>query len=441
MFSRRSKDIVVSLTVGLAILSSTSGPLMAQDIEQLEPANNTIVANDLGHEHSSEAEKHDSHSHVNRETPENMLLEAANSYASDYKVAIDEATRRLHLQDSLDKTISKLEIAVGDRFAGAWIEHEPNYRAVIRLVGDSKNAVQGVESIIGESAIPIVFVYGAKSTMAEMTGKFDSGIDQLESSYSQLVGSEIDVKTGEVVLFVQSSSDMEKTAELDTLEQTLRPDAMKNLKLPVRIETSDAQVGDGHTRGGAHLSSCTSGFVVKDSNNVRGYITAGHCGDSQRYYEYGGTNYSTEFIGEIRDSDQDVQWHTTSHWEYPHFYASSTSSYRTLQSAKSRSQQIVGSYVCHRGKTTGYSCGNIVSKTFRPTYANACNGVRCASVWIRVKGRNLKCSPGDSGGPWFNAYTAYGLHKGASSSGTSAGDCNWAFYSATNYFGISLVFD
>ena len=228
----------------------------------------------------------------------------------------------------------------------------------------------------------------------------------------------------------------------DVTKEAIKRDAKELLGLPVRVESVDAPVEDGHTRGGAHLSDCTSGFVVRHpSTGTRGYITAGHCGNNQTYYEYGGVSYSTPFIGEIRDADQDVQWHTTSHIEFPHFYASSTTSHRSLQAQRNRNSQAVGGYVCHRGKTTGYSCGDIASKTFRPTYTNACPGVTCAAVWIRVEGPSLKCFPGDSGGPWFIAYTAYGIYKGQSSSGTSAAGCNWAFYMAANYFGIDLVFD
>jgi hypothetical protein len=210
----------------------------------------------------------------------------------------------------------------------------------------------------------------------------------------------------------------------------------------LRIEEVDAPVGDGHTRGGADLSTCTSGFVVRHpSNGVRGYITAGHCGNNQTYFEFGGTSYSTTFIDEIRDADQDVQWHTTPHIEQPRFYASSTTSHRPLTSRRTRSQQSVGGYVCHRGKTTGYSCGTIQTKTFAPTYTNACPGTTCSSVWVRVSGSSLECFPGDSGGPWFLVFRAYGIYKGQSSSGTTAAGCNWAFYMASNYFGIDLVYD
>ncbi len=364
---------------------------------------------------------------------EEQLMQSAQSYAVDHKVGVDEALRRLRMQGSLEDTLAKLEIAAGDRFAGAWIEHEPEFRAVVRLTGYSQELPADAQSLFANSSVPIKVVTGAEATLAELVDKIESTLPRLQRMHSQLASAEVDVRTGEIVLFMEQD---------EISEERMLSDARELLEFPVRIESVDAPVGDGHTRGGAHLSTCTSGFVVRHpSTGTTGYITAGHCGNNQTYFEYGGTSYSTTFIDEIRDADQDVQWHTTPHIELPHFYASSTTSYRPLEGQRNRSSQAVGGYVCHRGKTTGYSCGDIESKTFRPTYTNACPGVTCASVWIRVKGSSLKCYPGDSGGPWFLVYDAYGIYKGQSSSGTSAGACNWAFYMAPDYFGISLLFD
>jgi hypothetical protein len=361
------------------------------------------------------------------------LRESAMAYAEDHGVSLEEATRRLRLQGELEAALTELEDELRDRFAGAWIEHEPQFRGVVRLTGQGLELPDAARSIVEQTRPPIEFVDGADATVDQLVERLGTVLPRLKSRNERLVGAEVDVRTGEIVLFLEQDVPP---------EEAVQREAEELFQLPVRVESVDAPVGDGHTRGGAHLSNCTSGFVVRHpSTGTRGYITAGHCPNDQTYFEYGGTSYSTVFIDEIRDADQDVQWHTTSHLEFPEFYASSTSVFRPLQAQRNRSSQSVGGYVCHRGKTTGYSCGDIASKSFQPTYTNACPGVTCASVWVRVEGSSLKCFPGDSGGPWFLVYTAYGIYKGQSSSGTSSGDCNWAFYSAANYFGISLVFD
>jgi hypothetical protein len=361
------------------------------------------------------------------------LRDSARAYSDDFGVSVEEATRRLRLQGELEDTLAALAEELRGRFAGAWIEHEPRLRGVVRLTGQGIELPAEARSLVERTGSPIDFVAGADATVDELVERLGSVLARLKSRSESLVGAEVDVRTGEIVLFVERDV---------TAEEAIGQSAKELLQAPVRVESVDAPVGDGHTRGGAHLSNCTSGFVVRHpSTGTRGYITAGHCPNDQTYFEYGGASYSTVFIDEIRDADQDVQWHTTSHIEFPHFYASSTTSFRPLQAQRNRNSQSVGGYVCHRGKTTGYSCGNIVSKTFQPTYNNACPGVTCASVWVRVEGPSLKCFPGDSGGPWFLVYTAYGIYKGQASSGTTADGCDWAFYMAANYFGIALVFD
>lgn len=406
---------IISATVLAASVVAVSLPVSAQ--EELRPgAGQTVKEGEGQPERGLQA-----------------LRESAIAYSEDHHVSIEEATRRLRLQGDLEDALEELENALPESFAGAWIEHEPQFRGVVRLTGRGIDPSGAARAIVERKGLPIEFRTGADATVSQLVEQLGSAVPRLQSRNKAVVGAEVDVRTGEIVIFVERDV---------YAEATVWQEAKELFRAPVRIEAVDAPVGDGHTRGGADLSTCTSGFVVRHpSTGTHGFITAGHCGNDQTFFEFGGASYSTVFIDEIRDADQDVQWHTTSHLELPEFYASSTSVYRPLEAQKNRSSQAVGGYVCHRGKTTGYSCGDIASKTFQPTYSNACPGVTCASVWIRVEGPSLKCFPGDSGGPWFIAYTAYGLYKGQSSSGTSSGDCKWAFYSAANYFGISLLFD
>ena len=359
-------------------------------------------------------------------------------YAKDQGLDRNSAAAQLVAQLQLANRLATVEERLGEASAGVWIEHGPRLRGVVRTA-DGAQVNEEVKRLIAAGDVQIDIVEGG-TPVAELEKRLESALPRLQAiEGSGLAGVELDVTTGEFVLFFDESSEARAAPEARRrTEETAR----NLLGDRLRIETTKAPVGDHHTRGGANLSTCTSGFVVRHpSNGVTGYITAGHCGNNQTYFEFGGTSYSTSFVDEIRDSDQDVQWHTTPHIEEPRFYASITSSHRPLQGRKTRSQQVVGGYACHRGKTTGYSCGYIQTKNFAPTYPNACPGTTCSSVWVRVEGSSLKCAGGDSGGPWFIVYDAYGLNKGGSSSGTSAGDCNWAFYMASNYFGIDLVFD
>ena len=74
-------------------------------------------------------------------------------------------------------------------------------------------------------------------------------------------------------------------------------------------------------------------------------------------------------------------------------------------------------FVCHTGKSSGISCGEVVS--ISTSLGNVCfdsSGADavCDSVFIRVEGQWLKGCEGDSGGPFYRGGKAYGITAAAS---------------------------
>lgn len=369
-------------------------------------------------------------------TADEAVAQDARAYADQFKVTIDEAKRRIRAQEQQGEVIGRLRAANRGRFAGLWIEHQPEFRLVVRLKGDAP-APPEFTSAGANSPIPVTFVTGAAATETEVLDKIKASLPQFKAALPGLAGTDMDVKTGDVVLTVHATGAAADTA------RGKGADLAKAIGHPVRVEVIDAPLQDGNVRGGANLSTCTTGFVVSNSAGTRGVLTAGHCGDAQTYSGFDGTNTSMSFVSEIRDADQDVQWHTTPLTELPQFYADLTTSARVLTGRRLWSSTAAGNTVCHRGKATGYSCGTVDSTTYQPTYVDACPGTTCSSVWIKVSGANLKCYPGDSGGAWFNGQTAFGIYKGQSSSGTGIGQCTFAIYMSTDYIsglGVSLLY-
>lgn len=205
------------------------------------------------------------------------------------------------------------------------------------------------------------------------------------------------------------------------------------LDTPMEIRYVSAPVLPGHTYGGMPFSGCTTTFSVRHADGREGVLTAGHCNNSLVYEGLDGTTYATTFQDQVRDSMHDLQWHATPHDEYPKFQGP-TGVLRAVTGQEYRYEQSVGDFVCHRGLTAKYSCGTITSKTYQPLYEGACGSETCDHYFFTVGGTNLGCWPGDSGGPWFNSTTAYGLYMGQSSQGPGYGECNFAIYMA-----ISLI--
>lgn len=370
-------------------------------------------------------------------TAAEALQQDGRSYATEFNVGIDEAVRRLRAQEQQGDVIARLRDANRSRFAGLWIEHQPTFRVVVRLTGDAPASPE-FETAAAGSPIPVAFVTNATATESQVLAKIRESLPLFKAALPALMGTDMDVKTGDIVLTVYAVGAAGEAAKAKGAELG------RQIGHPVRIELVGAPERDLHTRGGANMSACTSGFVVANSAGTRGIATAGHCGDMQTYYEFGtGVSYAADWMNELRDGNTDVQWHTTTHDEYPEFYADLTTTARVLTGRRYRSSTAVGNTVCHRGMGTGYSCGSVASTTYQPTYAGACGNVTCNSVWIKVTGPNLACGYDDSGGPWFNGQTAFGVSKGGVSSGSAPGQCSYATYMSTDFLsglGVSLVY-
>jgi len=130
----------------------------------------------------------------------------------------------------------------------------------------------------------------------------------------------------------------------------------------------------------------------------------------------------------------------------PEFYAESDINPRTLIGKKSQSATKKGDKVCHRGKTTGYSCGIIYQIDYVP---DVCGGAsNCSATWVAVDtppigaSYYLACAAGDSGGPWFSGGLALGIMHSASSF-DELGICLRAVYMSTdrlNALGLELLY-
>jgi streptogrisin C len=345
----------------------------------------------------------------------------AELYASDFAVSVDEAERRLRLQGELSALIGNVEASAPNTFAGGWTQHMPTYRVVLAFTADTPESRLAVDLASGAPA-PVWIRTDAQYSLADLARARDDLAASLAAERDVIV--DADVPNG-ALWIIHTGVDEDLSTRISA--------ASRRSEVPVNEQIVPVPETPAHTYGGMKLSSCTTGFTARDNNTgLDGFITAGHCGDTQTYYEMDGTSYGTTFKNDWWDPWRDMQFHTTSHVEYAKFQTT-TGTLRSVSGWRGRADQQLGDYVCHRGKTTGYSCGTIVSKTHAPSYAGACGGQTCQPVWIKVEGSSLACWGGDSGGPWFSGKTALGIHSSNSSSGTAKGECYFSVYSAINY--------
>ncbi len=157
--------------------------------------------------------------------------------------------------------------------------------------------------------------------------------------------------------------------------------------------------------GGEGLIDCTSGFVVVNSEGVRGIATAEHCripnqSDDGISFTHGGDHYVEH---------GDFRWMTpsTGSQDLPSdFYAGDSST--TEIHVRHVSYGGVGSpylrqTLCRNGRVTHKNCASVYDLD-----VCAGGGVACSLVEMDV----YQSADGDSGGPVYMGDRAYGLHQG-----------------------------
>ncbi|MCY4417911.1 MAG: S1 family peptidase [Chloroflexi bacterium] len=344
--------------------------------------------------------------------PGEEVTEDDRAYAADYGVSVAEAQRRLGLQDDAGDLSASLVADEAATFGGLWVRHEPDFRVVVGFTEDGESTIRphvedGPLADIVETRTAAV----ALNTLVNDQGIAMNAVSGLG------VGAESGINV------------FENRVELYVLDKATFDEALQkaNIVLPgtvLVLEVAEFSSPDVDIYGGLALSRCTSGFGVKDSSGTKGITTAGHCYDTLHYDGLWIPHQEGTF-----QKSHDVQWHTAPDFTVKNKIKVGTNT-RSITSTRSRNSQSVGNYVCKYGKTTGYTCGNIVDKNFQFTDERSdCDdpgNCQWKATWIKVHKDGVNLSEGgDSGGPWFSKYTAYGTHS------RSLGDD--AFYMAINY--------
>ena len=354
-------------------------------------------------------------------TADEALLEDATWYAGEFSVPVAEAARRLTLQLEVGRLGVAVRETAPDQYAGGWIEHTPEYRLVLRFTGGS-DGLDAVYALIAGAPVPVHVVTGAPHSLPELLDGLERIGPRLSAQYADASSAVVESQ-GAVVLSNPGPLRAADLAKMETLAG-----------VPVRAEVTAAAERPGHTYGGKRAENedaqlqCTTGFTGRNTvTGVTGVVTAGHCIPELWYEESASlTPYPMTYMGQRFDDNQDLQWHTTTHPEYPQFW--SGSSLRTVVRPVSRAE-MQGHAVCHYGARTGYSCGTVETIYHRPT-GDGCpvDPNPCQAVWARVRSTTLKCYGGDSGGPWFNAGDAWGTYSTHVSTGILASDCDFATF-------------
>ncbi|HEX6096967.1 MAG TPA: PKD domain-containing protein [Thermoanaerobaculia bacterium] len=330
---------------------------------------------------------------------------------------MNEAVRRLQLQQQIGELDAALAKEETGTFAGLWIQHQPEFRVIVQFTGPgAEERLKG--RVAGGPLANLVEARRVRFSLEDLEKR-----QETSRARSRAAGvpfnSDIDVPANRVELHVTEPEKLQ--AKLAAAGAHL-PEGVVVKRVP-RLAQSETKI-----TGGVALSTCTAGFTVRhNTSGELGVSTAAHCGNTQAYQ---GVNLP--FRLEDNNTDQDVQWHSACDiFEVTNEFDSGIG-IRAVVGTIPRDNQAIGSVVCKNGMTTGHTCGTISSKTFDL-------GANHNATFIRMNNypsANLS-EAGDSGGPWFVDNYAYGTHFGA-----PGDDANDSIYMAINYIsslGVSVL--
>lgn len=213
-------------------------------------------------------------------------------YAEQLGISVEEAMHRFELQNMAGALEAELQDKEAATFAGLWLEHTPEFKLVVQFT----DATQDISPYLRNRELAtIVEVRTANVSLADLEQAQAEALSAIASTGIP-VESGINVRENWVELYVVERD------RLDDAVQRSEVQLSPNVQL---ITVSSMGQPNVDIYGGLSLSTCTSGFAVRNSSGTKGITTAAHCSNTQTY---NGSNLT--FKSEQYTGSYDIQWHT-----------------------------------------------------------------------------------------------------------------------------------
>ncbi|GAB2878529.1 alpha-lytic protease prodomain-containing protein [Streptomyces deserti] len=332
----------------------------------------------------------------------------------DLKLTPAQATERLVNEAEAGTRAGRLRIALGNRFAGAWVRGTTSQELTVATTTSADVAAieaQGAKAaVVTKSLADLKAVKEKLDAAAKHHGTRDTPL-----WYVDIPANRVEVQA----VSDSAAAAFVRAAGVEGQGVGVQVSASRP-RLMADIIGGDAYYIDGTAR-------CSVGFsVTKDQE--QGFATAGHCGMPGART----TGFDQTEQGEFRASTfpgKDMAWvGVNDQW-------TATADVKGQGDEKVQVtgsvQGLVGASVCRSGSTTGWHCGTIEQHDTSVSYAEGTvDGLTQTTVCAE---------PGDSGGPYVAGAQAQGVTSGGSGDCTSGGT---TFYQPVNQllgaFGLTL---
>ncbi len=126
----------------------------------------------------------------------------AQSYADAQGISLEEASRRLALQESIGELGASLEANEADTLAGLWIEHEPAYKVVVAFVRNEGEGVLRPYLQTYPALADVIEIRSAQYTLAELEAAQREAFRIVEQLGPVSIAGGVDVMRNQVFLTV-----------------------------------------------------------------------------------------------------------------------------------------------------------------------------------------------------------------------------------------------
>ncbi len=354
-------------------------------------------------------------------TESKTIFEEAVIYSERFNVSVKVAEERLQLQNDAGDLANVLASRETGNFAGLWIEHAPEFKVIAQFV-NLPDATRQQQYLAGTRLANRFAMRTAQRSLQDLS-EDQTFVRTLALQLGLRVDTDIDVQQNQVYIYALNPS----------LVDTAFAEAAVRMPASVKVVKTTALAEPEVLRGGATITGCTAGFTVRNSSGEQGIATAAHCANSQSF-----NGISLPFRAQDQQGNQDVQWNSSCGLEAVTNQIITGSGNRSITSTRHRNSQAIGAQVCKYGRTTQMTCGDIGSKSFAPSYVTSASSTFIRMAPILPQYPDLSAG-GDSGGPWYVANTAYGIHSGGFNGGQFNGG---SIYMAINYIssiGVSVL--
>ena len=335
--------------------------------------------------------------------------------APEWHVSVDEAARRIRLQDE----IGALGVEAANRwpasYGGIWIDHDRGGRVSIAFTEDAARRVSELARDFSEPqllhAIPVI---RPQHDLDDLLTRMAADREEAWAGRLAFPGVEdgeydlaVDARRNTVVVRVDEMEPDTQGAFASrygghvVVEATgiMRPAACTISDCRSTLRSGLQTVGSG---------GCSTAFTVA-SGSTRNILSAAHCSGSSR--SHGFSTYGSVALQQ-QSGRVDGERHTvTSNGFYAGawLWVSSSETARPITSTGTWASLAVGASVCKTGATTSNTCGTVtntnVSLTYVPSSDRFVESTMCAR-------------PGDSGAGVYSANKALGIMSGSTATTT-----------------------